>query len=196
MLTTVLAAASCAQPALAQSAPPPHVTVDANGVDLVSGDFSFALEEGSIGAGEGAISLMRYWAQDAGWTDNWTGGLYSKTENGITTAYVSFGSTSDRFTLSGGAYVSAEGNGATLVALADGRHRYTDAAGTSTVYRSTVGYTQGPNVSCPGAAENMCSLPESVTRSNGHTYALTWYGDSFCVEYRRRLLDHSRTISP
>lgn len=105
-----------AAPAFAQSAPPQHVDVDQNGVDLVSGNYVTSLTEGSIGSGEGAVSLTRFRNGANNWIDNWTGGLILQTSGSTTTAYVLLGAVSDSFTQSGSTFTSLNGNGATLVA--------------------------------------------------------------------------------
>jgi len=75
----LLASSALASPALGQSAPdappPLHNNVDANGVDLVTGKFRYSLTEATIGSGEGAIALMRFYG-DSGIRTNWSGGLY------------------------------------------------------------------------------------------------------------------------
>ncbi|MGQ0558861.1 MAG: hypothetical protein ACT4OE_04645 [Sphingosinicella sp.] len=56
----LLAAIGTGTPARAQTAPPPRFqAVDANGVDLVSGRFVLRLNEGSIGTGDGEVSILR-----------------------------------------------------------------------------------------------------------------------------------------
>ncbi len=54
----LLASTALASPALAQSASPPFLQTDENGVDVTTGKFVYALPEGSIGSGDGAVSLV------------------------------------------------------------------------------------------------------------------------------------------
>jgi hypothetical protein len=55
----LLASTALTAPAAAQSGPLPRFNqVDANGVDLFTGDFFFSLVEGTIGSGEGALSMQ------------------------------------------------------------------------------------------------------------------------------------------
>jgi len=100
----LLASTALTAPAMAQTAPPPRFNqVDRNGVDLVSGDYFFSMVEGSIGSGEGALTLVRNWAGPAGWTDNWSGAAYLRTIGGAQQVVVEFGSYSDRVTIPAGA---------------------------------------------------------------------------------------------
>jgi hypothetical protein len=61
-ICALLAGTALCAPALAQSSGNPsiHKNIDENGVDLTDGSFNFSLGEGSIGSGQGRISLMRY----------------------------------------------------------------------------------------------------------------------------------------
>ncbi len=87
---------SVVAPALAQTsqaAPPPRYNnVDDLGIDLTTGQPNISFTEGSIGPADGGIAFIRTWTSGAGWTDNWTGGAFSKTVGGITTWYVERGS--------------------------------------------------------------------------------------------------------
>jgi hypothetical protein len=63
----LLASSALAAPAFGQAAsgpPPLHDTVDANGVDLVTGRFRYSMTEAVIGSGEGAVPLMRFWGDN------------------------------------------------------------------------------------------------------------------------------------
>ena len=108
----LLASSALTAPALAQELPR-YSQVDSNGVDLVTGQFSFSLLEGSIGSGIGELMLMRNWAGSAGWTDNWSGILYSDPGGSIV---VEFGTYADTFTVSYPplAFTSTKADGATL----------------------------------------------------------------------------------
>ena len=65
LLSTTALTAFGAAPASAQtapSAPPPaYPSVDANGVDLVTGRMTASVSAGSIGSGAGAIALEHFW---------------------------------------------------------------------------------------------------------------------------------------
>lgn len=172
-LAAILASTALASPALAQvgSVPPPKFTnVDANGVDLTTGLVSFGLSEGSIGSGPGSIELQRIWAQDAGWVDNWTGGLYTATVDGQTLTIVQLGGISDTFTESGGVYTSQTPSGATLVA-AGGTFTYKSADGTRIDFTGTA-YTFAS--ACPGALAGTCKVPSSITQPDGLKFTFGW----------------------
>jgi RHS repeat-associated protein len=168
-----------APPAWAQggSALPRYSSVDENGVDLVTGKFSFALAEGSIGAGEGALSLVRYWTGSGRFTDNWSGALY-ETGNGSTVgAVVEFGSISDSFTwVASTGYVSDKGDGATLTTPNMNVWVYTGRDGTTINFRRrqpiTTNMIRGE--ACAASATGECSIPTIVTRPDGTKFTLTW----------------------
>lgn len=167
-------------PAMAQSAPPPRFNqLDANGVDVVTGDFFFSLTEGLIGSGAGELSLVRNWAGPAGWTDNWSGTLYLRGSDWV----VEFGRFSDTFTLSGSTYTSTKANGATLVSISEG-YLYTASDGTQITFKlrpstSLLLFT-GP--ACQRSGNGECAIPVSIQRPNGMTYALTWDQVERCFE--------------
>ena len=61
LVAIALATTALTAPAFAQTSPPPRFSqVDDNGVDLVTGDYALAFTEGSIGSGEGALSLTGF----------------------------------------------------------------------------------------------------------------------------------------
>jgi RHS repeat-associated protein len=169
----LLASTALAAPALAQSAPPPKfVETDANGVDLTTGLVSFEMDEGGIGSGEGAIRMKRFWAQNAGWADNWSGGLYRDTIGGVQKVYVQLGGISDVFTQSGTNFTSEKADGATLTIDDLGYYIYTAAGGTRIQFAQ-----QGIDntvYNCPGADPKTCQVPMSITRPNGLTFTLAW----------------------
>jgi hypothetical protein len=169
LTTTALTA-----PARAQSAPPPRFNqVDANGVDLFTGEFFFSMAEGSIGSGEGELALVRNWAGPAGWTDNWSGVLYTRSIGGTGQIVVEFGNYSDTFSISGGTYTSTKADGATLTGLS-GDYRYTASDGTQIDFASAsaLGYPlSGP--ACTRADNGTCAIPVAIRRPNGMTHSLT-----------------------
>ena len=181
----LLASTALTAPALAQTAPPPRFNqVDSNGIDLVTGDFFFSLTEGTIGFGEGELALTRNWAGPGGWTDNWSGALYTRTIGGTAQVVVVFGSYSDTFTISGGTYTSTKGDGATLVAAGSG-YLYTASDGTQIDYASAgpeQGYPmKGP--ACQLADDSTCSIPTAIRRPNGMTHTMNWDLLERCFQY-------------
>jgi hypothetical protein len=120
---------------LLTSPPPVRSTVDANGVDLVTGALTITTPGLTIGQGEGALSYQRNLIS-TGWTDNVIGTVSVSGS----TVMVSFGGSSDSFTLSGGVYTNAEGLGSTLTS-AGGYYTYTSTTGVVVSFQqSLAGY--------------------------------------------------------
>jgi RHS repeat-associated protein len=173
----MLATTFLTAPAFAQSAPPPRFTqVDDNGVDLTSQQYFFSMTEGTIGSGEGALTLQRNWAGFAGWSDNWSGRFYKRTSGGTTLAIVELGSISDTFTISGSTYSSTKGNGATLVE-SFGTYLYTAPDGTKITFLQgddQVYFYRFKGVGCLLADANTCAIPTSMVKPNGMTFTYNW----------------------
>jgi RHS repeat-associated protein len=162
-----------AAPAFAQSAPPQHVDVDQNGVDLVSGNYVTSLTEGSIGSGEGAVSLTRFRNGSSNWIDNWTGGLLFQTSGTTTTAIVLVGAASEAFSVSGSTYTSLAGDGATLVANGSG-YLFTSGDGTKIQFISLSDGYPVKGFACASYSSFSCSIPISITKPDGMTFSLNW----------------------
>jgi RHS repeat-associated protein len=171
-----------AAPAFAQTAPPPYVDVDNNGVDLVSGNYVTTLTEGTIGSGDGAVSVQRTRNGAANWVDNWSGGLMFQTVESTTTAYVLQGSGADTFSVSGSTYTSMKGDGATLVATTIGLtpgYLYTAADGTKVSYISQGNKKPALGLpllgsACSSYSNLSCAIPVSIVKPNGMTFTLNW----------------------
>ncbi|HYE47273.1 MAG TPA: RHS repeat-associated core domain-containing protein [Caulobacter sp.] len=123
LLTPQLAAAQAA-------APPVRSSIDENGVDVTSGMYRYSAQEVAIGQpGAGGLTYQRDFVGD-GWRDNLTGTIqregYSDEGGWNETGYyiVSFGATSERFQLTGGVFVQAEGSQSTLT-FDSGTQKYT-----------------------------------------------------------------------
>jgi RHS repeat-associated protein len=123
---------------IATTAPPVHSSVDANGVDLITGALVISSPQLSIGQGEGALTYTRQLTA-SGWLDNVTGTVsFSSllsvcTTLGTTT--VSFGGNSEAFTWSGSAYVNSQGGGSTLTCnTTTQKYTYTTADGVVVVF--------------------------------------------------------------
>lgn len=182
----LLASTALVTPAQAQTPPPPprFNQVDGNGVDLVNGDYFFSMVEGSIGAGEGALTLVRNWAGAAGWTDNWSG----KLRVGASEAIVEFGTYSDTFTNSSGTFTSTKGDGATLVAISGG-YRYTARDGTRIDYRTDpVSGEQLLVFGCPSGTT--CGIPTSMRRPSGMTYTMNYDFIQICLQVQDGACNH------
>jgi RHS repeat-associated protein len=109
--------AQIAQPA------PVRESIDANGVDLVTGKLTVTAPALVLGSEANALSYYRL-NKGSGWTDNLTG-LLNQVGSVMT---VSLGGVSDSFTVTGSTFTSTEGNGSTLT-----------LNGTSTLYTYTRG---------------------------------------------------------
>ena len=183
-LAAMLASTVLAGPAWAQiaSAPPPRFSnVDENGVDLTTGLVSFSLTEGSIGSGPGAISFQRIWAEDAGWTDNWTGGLYGTTINGQAVTVVQIAGISETFTESGGIYTNQKANGGTLT-ISGAIATYTASEGTQIKFAT--GNLDIPGLHCPGVVAGVCWVPDQIIQPNGVKYSFAHEESEHCLRYQ------------
>ena len=118
------------------TAPPPiRSTVDANGVNLVTGALTVSTPTISIGQGEGALSYVRQLI-GTGWTDNVTGTVSMTTQGYV----VSVGGGSELFTKAGSIFTNAEGLASTLT-LSGSTYTYTTGGGVVMVF--SPGLTQG-----------------------------------------------------
>jgi YD repeat-containing protein len=180
IVTALLASSALAPAAMAQNAPAPRfVSVDQNGVDLTSTLVTFSLEEGGIGSGPGRVSMQRIWAQEAGWVDNWSGGLFERTVGGTTKTYIQIAGISDVFTKSGSVYTSDNAAGSSLQ-IAGSNYVYTASNGTKITFSpSNIDATAGV---CPGANAGTCQIPVEIKYPSGLKFTLTWHAYS---QYRR-----------
>jgi RHS repeat-associated protein len=184
----LLASTALTAPASAQEGPLPRFNqVDANGVDLFTGDFFFSMVEGTIGSGDGALSLVRNWAGAAGWTDNWSGTLYSTTIGGVVHVFVQFGTYEDDFTLSGGVYTSTKADGASLASAGAGILRYVARDGTSIDYALEAPSGSSEALSC---AYTSCGIPLNMRRPNGMTYTMNWEIGDVCTQFSEGSCNH------
>lgn len=177
--------------ASAQTAPVPeqYRNADEFGVDVVTGTYNFSLVEGSIGPSNGGVQLVRLWTR-AGWRDHWSGDLRRTTEGSTQVITITFGGTSERFTLQGANWVAARANGATLtVVTTDLEWTYRAADGTVVTYKSPLvlgTYQATPTIDMPAAYCNStnaqaCGLPVTVAQPNAQRFTLTWHTPEQCV---------------
>lgn len=149
LVATSILASGVAMPAFAQNneqqTPPPTVVVsDDNGVDLMRGTYVTSRVLASIGPdGPRGLLYARTFA-GTGWRDNFN---VVATLSG-SDILVSFGGGSDRFKVTSGGYVPAEGQGSKLESIA-GQLRYTSSEGVVVDFDNThagVGFqsTYGP----------------------------------------------------
>ncbi len=179
--TALLATTALSLPSVAIAATPaPRFTsIDDHGVDLVLGQPFLTIDEGGIGSGPGAVRLQRIYAAGAGWTDNWSGGLYAGTVGGVTKTYVQIAGVSDTFTSSGGVYTSENQRGSTLVVIVGGGLLYTAADGTKINFDPENGT---PVIyACSAALAGTCQIPTEITRPNGLKFRFTWNDWRVCM---------------
>ena len=179
MCAALLASSAIVSPAFAAAPAPRFVNVDQNGVDLTTGKVQVAFEEGGIGAGDGAVRIQRVFAQDAGWVDNYSGGMFDATVNGVTKTYVQIGGMSDVFTRSGTTFTNDNANGATVVYdTTTLRYTYTARDGTQIEFFGTA--YDNYRFNCPGADPTSCYTPIRITKPNGLKINFQWESAMMC----------------
>jgi len=175
LTTTALTA-----PASAQTAPPPRFeAVDANNVDLVSGLFVFSLVEGSIGSGDGAVTLTRNERYDYGFQDEWNGSLTELTDGGTTRMRVQWGPRTQTFTLSGSTWVPENADGATLTG-GSGTYTYRAGDGTTVTFGLAGQYSYGP---CSLGSPPECMVVQEVALPNGTAFDVEWALGEQCLAW-------------
>jgi RHS repeat-associated protein len=183
----LLAGTALCTPAFAQSgqsAEPAHRAIDGNGVNLIDGSFPFVFTEGTIGSGNGALSIERH-GSGAYNASNWQNVYAYQTISGsVTYVSVVLGDSSESFTsTSGGAFVSARGDGAKLTGGNHSDFTYTGRDGTVVIFGAPADDQDGASNLCShvGANQNGCTaLATSVTKPNGATTSFTWDVPSLC----------------
>ena len=203
--------ACCSAPLVAQTSPgdtpagTPSVyqNVDENGVDLTDGSFNLAITEGTIGAGEGALSIVRYLG--AGGTRDNVSAQFRRSES-PTTAFIDVMAGNRRETFTGPkvgtTFTSKEGTGSTLTKLAYNSYRYTASDGSVTMYGV-------PDTTIDGTGSELCGADNSAScglvavstvEPTGATTSFQWdvgqdcrsgqnvslTPDSVCTEYWRQ----------
>jgi RHS repeat-associated protein len=207
LAAALLAAACLAAPAIAQTGqttPPEARNVDANGVDLISGDYVFSFTEAAIGAGEGALTLTRTGTNGPGansWQNIW---LEQSVAGTVVTASVVLGDHTETFTRSGtSAFDPALGNGATLTSGGPGTdYVYRGADGTTITFGTPAADRHGASAFCTHEYSNPAdckALAMSLVQPNGARLDFTWDIRSHCVltspEAEGRDCDHAWRLS-
>jgi RHS repeat-associated protein len=177
-LSLAAAGIACAQ---ASSPPPPvKMTVDDNGIDLITGNLSLADQQVSIGSGlSGGLNRTNL---NLGYVDNFYGAI-NAAGNSFT---VSIGGSSDEFNFTGGKYVAAQGNGATLT-QAGSNYTYTTASGSVAVFSATLAglYPTQANVARLVSLAFPTGEVESFTYQNFPVYLVTYPSNSDPVQMQR-----------
>ena len=172
-----------ALPGAAQAQLAPYAlyrSADENGVDLVRGDFSMMLKEGSIGSGVSELELIRT-NMDSG-HHQWDDYTFNRDVSGSTTTIrVGLpGGYFDKFTVSGTTYTPVKANGASLTGSnASHLYTYTSPEGTKVRYMDASGSWE------IGQASNFCSnltpstsscmmVPDRITYPNLARVDFSW----------------------
>jgi RHS repeat-associated protein len=147
-LGSFLLASTCLTPAaIAQVSPAPvNTTIDTNGVDLSSGTFYVQDRTVSIGGSGSGLSFSRTWdSSAAAWRGSFDGAINSSspgsTANG-TVLTVSLGFSTEKFTITSGAYVSNQGSASTL-SLSGSTYTYTTGDGTVYLFSKSLAASAG-----------------------------------------------------
>ncbi|HEX8380578.1 MAG TPA: hypothetical protein VF619_08530, partial [Allosphingosinicella sp.] len=172
--------ALAAAPAHAQSAARQHRAPDANGVDLTWGDYLMRFTEGSIGAGEAELALVRTGVR-TGTAENgheWDGVLFVQDRSsGVERNNVFLGPVVETFA---GATSSPRGS---VLGGGGGSYTYTRSDGTSIAFSDVGASSGGGSNLCNGSADQVhCSLlPTSVSSPNGDTLSIEHDLRSYCT---------------
>jgi RHS repeat-associated protein len=176
-LSVLLTSVSFPSLVKAQIAPlPPYQSLDSNGVDVTTGQFSFKLVEGSIGDSNGGIELSRLWmGPDYGWIDNWTPGLY--VSDGYT--IVSFQGTQKKFLADWGSsypinYTADIEDGSKLTRTAADKYLYTASDGSKIEYESGGAFGTISPGCFPRNQLTGCATPIYITKPSGMKFTLLW----------------------
>jgi RHS repeat-associated protein len=178
LASTALAGGCLAAPAWADS---PHPNLDANGVDLTTGEFSLRLPIYSIGSGQAELPLTAY----TGSLDNWTNIEFHQSGfGGVTTVSITLGTSFDTFTSADGFAVSKRGTGATIT-----------MNGNAATYRTLDGVSitfNNPNPQYfPGGTSLFCNdttnancflLPTTVSGKSGMAVGFDWNVEPNCTD--------------
>lgn len=154
-----------------QPIPPEHYTLDARGVDMVSGRFNYFTTEVSIGPeNSGGLSYGRlYLAPSAG---GWRNNLLGTLNVSGSTYLVSIGAETEVFTKSGSTFAPASNRGSTLT-QSGSTFTFTTSSGTVANFTSFSSSTQTPYVA------NTAMLL-SVSAPDGTLTTYNYVSDFYC----------------
>ncbi|HEX8644636.1 MAG TPA: RHS repeat-associated core domain-containing protein [Allosphingosinicella sp.] len=161
-------------PAAAQTSPT-FRNLDANGVDLVRGDFLTGFPEGSIGSGEAELALLRMLGATGGsgteGSSQWDHIALNLVSSGT---WIDFGSHSDKFP-------GAETRGATLSGSGNS-YQYRSPDGTIIAFGDSTPNGDATNF-CDGTTKPSCMLiPTSVTSPDGKVVSINYEFWTLCIE--------------
>ncbi|MBL8272003.1 hypothetical protein, partial [Steroidobacter sp.] len=178
----------------AQTVPEPspvRAALDANGVDMISGQLLLTEPAVSIGTPESGLSHERYWIGGIGglWRHNFEVWIANP---GSIKPQVSVGNRSYAFDLISGAYVPAQRTGGALTSITNG-YLFTDRNGVATkfsnsvsmysgtrIYATEMTYPTGEKLSFHYAynAANSVYLLQSVTSTAGYQLKYEYFTGS------------------
>jgi RHS repeat-associated protein len=172
-LCTILAGGFSA-PAFAQDSPAPeHVSIDANGVDLINGGYNWNTTDVSIGAsGPGGLAYTRDDLYSRVQADgNYRGWVNIGTTASGTVVTISVGKTSEGFLQSGSTFTSISNRGSTLSHPSPVLWTYTTSDNVEyTMFYDTV---TDPAFSLSGISK--------IKYPSSHTVDLTWVQGEFII---------------
>lgn len=170
----VMAIALCNAQASAQTAPPAPVRpmIDENGVDLFNGWLNVDAPGLSIGSGGNSFEYHA-WSHGAAFDDSYRAFLSLSG----TTMTVNIGEVSDTFTVSGSAYSSETGDGASLT-FNNSTNVYT-----FTGRDGTVAHFSGARVNSWNSYGGV-ALGTDITRPSGEIISYTWYSAAYCTMWK------------
>ena len=171
LLALTLMAMSWTAPAAAQQQPipPEHYTLDARGVDLVSGAFNYQSTEVVIGdPTAGGIAYGRSHFTTVYWRDGLLGTINASGSRYV----VSLGSRSAVFTKSGSTYTPQTANGASLTQSGT-TYTYTASDGAVGVFTGTYAAATTPYVA-------NIALLQTMTEPNGASLTWTYEVTEYC----------------
>ncbi|MCI4590405.1 hypothetical protein MOK15_09895 [Sphingobium sp. BYY-5] len=167
--------------------PPPFSNIDANGVDLTSDMFSAGIPVGSIGTGDGLLSLTEYFGAIQG--NSLQMGFRRVVSSGQATISITINNRSETFTGASGAtsFTSNQGTGATLTKNSAESYTFTqqDGAVTTFGWPGNLEYKGGKSGFCSTTSQTtVCTLlADTTTYKSGQVITREWRAGETCVPY-------------
>jgi RHS repeat-associated protein len=166
----VLSTFATTESAIAQEvAPPPHSSIDENGVDLTNGEMTASYEGGSIGPTQGGLAFGRIFRGPGHWNTMIGTVIFDAASNSLR---VSLGGTTEVFI--GNPLAPEAANGAKLV-FANNQYTYTSRDGVVATF-----VRRGEDYTFPTA--NRGSLT-SIVYPNGEIVQVTYQAEEICTVY-------------
>jgi RHS repeat-associated protein len=167
-MLSVTTMSSAQDPDIAEP-PPVRESVDANGVDLLTGRMTSVYRGPSIGTGGMSLGVARYF-RGAGTWDSYLGTI---TVSGSTYT-VTLGPTTEAFTLSGGTFTPTEVNNGNTLTLSSGVYTYTTRDGTAATFEA-----RAADFAYPSASATLTA----VIHPNGARLSVEYENATICVNW-------------